>query len=94
MTTPTLLKDPAAELDYGFDWADRGWLAAGETVLTAVWTIPAGLTLITSQIVDNTKTVVWIGGGTVGTDYTITCRITTSGGRTDERSMVLRVRER
>lgn len=93
MVTPTLLKDPSAELDYGFDWAERGWLQDGETVVAQVWTIPPGLTLITSQIVGS-KTVAWIAGGTAGTEYTIACRITTSGGRTDERSITLKVRER
>lgn len=93
MLPPVLLKDPAAELDYGFDWAERGWLDTGETITAAVWTIPAGLTLITSQIIGD-KTVAWLGGGTAGTDYIIACRITTSAGRTDERSMTLRVRER
>lgn len=93
MLPPVLIKDPSAELDYGFDWSARSWLDAGETISAAVWTIPAGLTLITSQIVGS-KTVAWIGGGTAGTDYTIACRITTSAGRTDERSMTLRVRER
>lgn len=95
MPAPTFVKDPAAVLDYGFDWAERDWLDAGETVLTADWTIPAPLTIITSEIIaDATTAVAWLSGGTAGTDYTISCRIATSAGRTDERSMVLKVRNR
>lgn len=96
MPAPTFLKDPAATLDYGFDWSERGWLDAGETILTANWaTAPAGLTIVTTELLNAaTIATAWITGGSAGTDYTISCRIATSAGRIDERSMVLRVRNR
>jgi len=94
MVIPIITKDPSAELDYGFDWLTDGWLATGETVITSTWTVPAGLTQITTGITGGTITVVWIGGGTVGTDYTLVNRIVTSAGRTDERSIIIRVRNR
>jgi hypothetical protein len=56
--------------------------------------VPSGLTQITAGITGGTITVVWIGGGTVGTDYTLVNRIVTSAGRTDERSIIIRVRNR
>jgi hypothetical protein len=37
---------------------------------------------------------VWLSGGTVGERYTVTTRITTSAGRTDDRSIEIWVRQR
>jgi hypothetical protein len=36
----------------------------------------------------------WVSGGTDGEDYPVTCHITTTGGRTDDRTMVIKVRRR
>jgi hypothetical protein len=94
MVIPVIIKDPAAELDYGFDWATDGWLATGETVTTSTWTVAAGLVQAASGISAGKVTTVWLSGGVAGTDYTVTNRIVTSGGRTDERSLTIRVRQR
>ncbi len=75
-------KDPVALLDYSVDWSQ--WLAA-DTISTSNWTVPTGLTQVTSTNTA-TKTTVWLSGGTLGTVYTIKNIVTTSGGRTDERS--------
>lgn len=93
MLIPTFIKDPSASLDYGFDWLVRAWLAAGETIVTSVWTVPAGLSMITSGL-SGGKSVVWLAGGVVGVTYTVTNTITTSAGRTDERSIQIQVLER
>jgi hypothetical protein len=37
---------------------------------------------------------VWLAGGTVETRYSITCRVTTSAGRTDERTIKVTVVQR
>jgi len=93
----TCKKDPDARLDYGFDWdaaAPIGpWLADGETILTSTWDVPAGLTL-DAESNDDTQTIVWITGGTAGNSYTLTNRITTSAGRTDDRSIIIIVEDR
>ena len=91
MSVAQYLKDPDAVLDYGFDWSD--WLADGETISTSTWTIPTGLTE-DSETETTTATKVWLSGGTAGTDYTVSNKIVTSDGRTDERSMTIRVQER
>jgi hypothetical protein len=52
------------------------------------------LTQITSGISGGTVTTVWLSGGVAGTDYLVTVRIVTDGGRTDERSLTIRVRQR
>lgn len=91
MAYPTFLKDPDAVLDYGFDWSE--WLQTGETLSSATWTIPSGITK-SSQQESSTGTVIWLSGGTAGTNYNISCKIVTSANRTDERTMTIIVRNR
>lgn len=86
------VKDPSAVLDYGLDWTT--WLA-GDTINTSTWTVSAGITK-TSESVDptNKATTIWLSGGTAGVEYDIVNRIVTVGGRTDERTIRVIVRER
>lgn len=76
-------KDPAATLDYAIDWSD--WLG-DDQILTVLWTVPGGITQITSMF-SAAITIIWLAGGTAGTSYTITCHITTARGRIDNRSI-------
>jgi len=83
-------KDPDAVLDYAIDWSR--WLGS-DTIQTSTWTVPPGLTEVTSSHTTTTATI-WLSGGTAGETYTVTNRIVTAGGRTDERSIYLRVEQR
>lgn len=87
----TFLRDPDAVLDYSVDWTS--FLADTETITSHSVEVPAGLTLDTSTESSGVVTA-WISGGTAGDNYTVTYRITTSEGRTDDRSLTLVVRER
>lgn len=84
-------KDPDSVLDYSVDWSN--WLPTGDTIATSTWTIPAGLTK-DSQSATTTVAVVWLSGGTAGTDYEIINRIVTAEGRTQDQTMSLKCRER
>jgi len=87
------VKDPAAVLDYGIDWSD--WLDEGETIvgLPSVLAEPVGLIITAVEHAENV--VSWrVGGGQLGQSYIISCRINTSIGRIDERSMRLPVGDR
>jgi len=86
----TFTKDPNAVLDYSVDWSR--WLD-GDTIATSVWTVPAGLTKV-SDANTTTKTTAWLSGGTADQSYTVTNRITTTGGRTEDRSFIVKVEER
>jgi hypothetical protein len=86
----TFTKDPNAVLDYSVDWSR--WLA-GDEISTSEWIVPAGLTKITDTMT-TTKTTVWLSGGTADQSYTVTNRIVTTGGRTEDRSFVVKVEER
>lgn len=84
-------KDPADVKDYKVRCAD--WLA-GDTIATATWTMPAGLTKDSQQLSDtNTSAVIWISGGTAGQDYSITLTIVTAGGRTLQVTIKIKVKE-
>lgn len=88
----TITKDPQAKLDYIWDWT--AWLAdIGDTIISQLVTLDSGITLVSSGLVGATV-VAFISGGTVGTTYRATCRITTNGGRIDERSIFIKIVER
>ncbi len=84
------LKDPHATLDYGVDWS--AWLGA-DTIESVAWSVPAGLTK-TAESNTDTVAYVWLSGGTAGTTYQVVCRVTTTGGRTDDRTLELICKER
>ena len=91
LTLQNPLKDPSAVLDYAFDWT--GWLAAGETITDHTITADTGITVDSSTESDG-KVTVWLSGGTAGINYKVACLITTTAGRTDERTLWIKVVER
>ena len=91
LTLQNPLKDPSAVLDYVFDWT--GWLATGETIANYTITADTGIT-VDSPTEDAGKVTVWLSGGTAGINYKVACLITTSAGRTDERTIWIKVVER
>lgn len=82
------VKDPQEDKDYTIDWSDD--LATGETILTSEWSVGTGLTEDDDDR-DDTTTTVWVSGGTGGNEYLAVNTITTSGGRTLERTVVIPV---
>jgi hypothetical protein len=88
-----LTKDPDAELDYTRDWTT--YLGA-DTIATSTWIVPTGITLGTGAKAptnNTTSATVWLSGGTPHGAYLITNRITTAGGRTDDRTFLLTIAE-
>lgn len=84
-------KDPSAVLDWAFDWS--AWLDDDETITSHTVTAESGITKNSDSATEGVVTV-WLSGGTDDADYTVTCRVTTSAGRTDERSITIQVRDR
>lgn len=110
LTLQNQLKDPSAVLDYAFDWkplthgepgATSDWLATGETIAVdsetgeklITITADTGITVDSSAESDG-KVTVWLSGGTAGENYKVACLITTSAGRTDERTILIKVTNR
>lgn len=89
---PTIEKDPDALLDYSFDFTE--YLAPdNDSIVSVLFVLEAGLTEEHSSHTP-TGAVVWISGGVAGSTMRVTCRITTSGGRVDDRSVFLKIVER
>lgn len=94
----TFIHDPNAVLDYTWPWGDENWLEADETISSFTFNVPDGLTEVedpAAQITEAGKSVtVWLSGGTDGVDYDVTCHITTSANREDDRTFRISVRVR
>lgn len=84
------VKDPSAVLDYVWNWSS--WLGV-DTIASHTVTAATGLT-VDSSAATTTAVTAWLSGGTAGQSYTVTCRIVTAAGRTDERSITIQVVER
>lgn len=82
------VKDSDAVLDYAFEFED--WLSPSETINSITIIASPGITVDSSSNTTDTVTV-WLSGGTAGVPYTVTCRIVTNQGRTDDRTMTIRV---
>ena len=91
-------KDPNEVLDYELDWAnpEEPRLETGETLLTSVWSVVVGDVEIDQVATDFTPqglSTVWLSGGTAGVKCELLNRVTTSKGRTYDKSVLLRVRD-
>lgn len=88
---PTYTMDSDAVLDFAWDWSQ--WLSNLETINSIVVTASPGIT-VNSTSNTTTKVTVWLSNGTAGQPYTVACRVTTNQGRTDERTITIRVTNR
>ena len=84
-------KAASAVLDYTIDWG-TDWLVTGDTISTSTWTAQSGVTIDSSSNTSTTATA-WISGGSNGRGYTVKNRIVTAGGRTEERSILIVVKD-
>lgn len=88
----TFTKQPADVQDYGISCV--AWLAAlGDTALSVTASTPAGITQVNAAAVSNGVVKVWAAGGTDGVDYKYTITLVTSGGRTKQFEIKIKVRE-
>lgn len=90
-----MLKDPSARLPFTVDWS--AWLAAeDDTAQSVTWIVPAGLVKESNppESLFEGRATVWLSGGSSGAAYTVTCRLTTVGGRIDDRTVQISIRER
>jgi hypothetical protein len=93
---PVIPKDPNAILDYTFDWTPY-LTDLGDTIASVAWVLDASLAKV-NETHDTMHAVVWVSGGTVPVappnQVPVTCRITTAGGRTDDRTIYLKIADR
>ena len=85
-------KDPDAILDYALDFT--GWLDAMGDALASHTVVVAGGIVKDSSAIDGKKVVVWVSGGTVGAQGSVTVHVVTTGGRADDRTIYFKIKER
>lgn len=85
-----VIKDPNAILDYRFDWST--WLD-NDTIAASTWIAPDGIT-VQSENETTTTATVWLSGGTLSRFYEVVNRVTTAGGRTDDRTLVVYIQDK
>ena len=89
------LKDPQARIDYGVDWAP-GYLD-GQVIAASTWCVDpveTGGIAVEAESFELVRTAAVLSGGVAGHVYRVGNRITLSDGRSDERSLVIRVEQR
>lgn len=89
------LKDPQTRVDYSIDWGAS--YLHGQTIATSQWSVnpdePGGIGIDVSSH-DAQRAAVTLTGGLPGHIYRVDNRVTLSNGRSDQRSLTLRVEER
>jgi hypothetical protein len=87
------IKDPNAIIDWAIDWG-QDYLQEGETIQSSAWLVEPqeddGIEVDSSHHTAGTA-VAFLSGGVVGNVYRVTNRVTTSSGRTDDRSITMLV---
>lgn len=84
-------KDPNEVLDYSVNWT--AYLALTSDSISSQQIVQSGLTLGSSTFAGAIQTA-WLSGGTVGEKVQVTFRIVTTGGRTVDRSIYIKLKER
>lgn len=88
---PSIVKSPGAEKDYTFDFTD--WLALYSDSIASYMLSVDGVVLESDAQAGDLITV-WISGGAerLGGSGSVTCTITTVGGRTEVRTIYFLIR--
>lgn len=81
------VKAPGEILDFAIDWTAP---LEGDEIVTSAWIVPDGITKTKDGRTSNVCTV-WLSGGQMRGRYTVVNRVTTTGGRTLERRVVVTI---
>lgn len=89
------VKDPAAVIDYAVDWQSA--YLAGQAISQSDWSVapdePGGIAIAVAVTAAG-RSVATLVGGRRGHLYRLTNRVSFSDGRSDERSLDVRVEDR
>ena len=84
-------KDPDAQLNYSFDYSD--WLETGDLIASYLLIDSTDITIESQSNTDTVVTAV-ISGGIANAEETLTCRVTTTNGLIDDRTIILEMGDR
>jgi hypothetical protein len=87
----TYRKDVDDKIRQGIDWSDR--LIEGDAITVSEWTVGNGLTA-TDASFDDYYSDIDLSGGTVGTTYKATNKVTTTNGLVYSKSFLIQVVEK
>jgi hypothetical protein len=87
----TWVKDPNTIIDRAVNWVN--WLATGDSLATKTVTADSGLT-VDSSAISGTSVTARLSGGTVGKDYNVLYRITTTLGESDDQTITIKIRQK
>jgi hypothetical protein len=85
---PTIDKAAAAVLDYSWDWTN--WLNAGDSVASYLILPDSAINVVSDSRNAGVITAI-LSGGVLHRTHEVTCRITTTAGLVDERSIYLTI---
>lgn len=86
----TIEEGPQDTLDYTLNCI--AWLVT-DTILTATWTVPTGITKASESRTTTTASV-WLANPVHQNNYIIQCKIVTAGGRTKNFSFMVKTTPR
>lgn len=88
----TIEKDPDAVLDYVFLWQD--WLAVGEEIQSHSTVVEgASSGYVQSAFIHQGDAVIaFVAGGAIGETIALRCRVFTTAGRLDDRTIYIKVK--
>lgn len=83
------IHDPQAVLDYVVDWSPY---LGTDTIQTSAWSADSGI-MVESDSFNANSTTVWLSGGTRSHRYGLTNHILTAGGREDDFTIFVLVKQ-
>lgn len=87
----TIIKDPAENLDYIFDWS-KYLTPISDTIASVAFAVTGATLGMTSHT--TTTATAWVSGGTVDETAVLKCTVTLATGRVAERSIFLKIKDR
>lgn len=84
------IQDPQDVLDYPFDWSTA---LGTDPIQTSQFIADSGFMVESDAILDDSHTVVWLSGGTRNKRYAVTNHILTVGGREEDWTIYVLVKE-
>jgi hypothetical protein len=91
------VKDPAGVLDYPINFGDPAdsWLENGDQLIAATAvSADANLTVNSVTFTPGGLVTAWISGGVAGVNYPVVYEVTTAAGRKDQRTLIIKCKER
>jgi hypothetical protein len=87
-------KDPDSVIDFTINWAATlSESSPGDTISSSAWTADSGV-VIDSDTNTTTTATAWVSGGTLHKYADLINSVVTDGGRTYDRTIVLKIQER